>query len=164
MIDLVHFLMDIGACVEGYLSREGKSFMAEYSIIPDRVEADTFILAAAVTRSCILMSPIVTSHLSCLPNKVVTAGCKVLQFTPNILGVSFSIFMFLFLFVSSVVIESYTSFLRYMQKLEMFCLCLMLEQDRFWVSNKSPTLDYGTTYNMRWFKCHGGNCIRSRTV
>ncbi|KAG5551331.1 hypothetical protein RHGRI_009669 [Rhododendron griersonianum] len=43
---------------------------SEYSIIPDRIEAGTFMLAAAITRSCITMSPIVPSHLSCLINKL----------------------------------------------------------------------------------------------
>lgn len=93
MIDLAHFLMDTGACVEGagtdklLIKGRRKLHDSEYSIIPDRIEAGTFMLAAAITRSCITMSPIVPSHLSCLINKLVTAGCKISQCTPDVLEV-----------------------------------------------------------------------------
>ncbi|KAI8557850.1 hypothetical protein RHMOL_Rhmol04G0043000 [Rhododendron molle] len=91
VIDLAHFLMDTGACVEGagtdklLIKGRRKLHDSEYSIIPDRIEAGTFMLAAAITRSCITMSPIVPSHLSCLINKLVTAGCKISQCTPDAL-------------------------------------------------------------------------------
>ncbi|KAF7146586.1 hypothetical protein RHSIM_Rhsim04G0025400 [Rhododendron simsii] len=94
VIDLAHFLMDTGAFVEGagtdklLIKGRRKLHDSEYSIIPDRIEAGTFLLAAAITRSCITMSPIVPSHLSCLINKLVTAGCKILQCTPDVLEFS----------------------------------------------------------------------------
>ncbi|KAE9456365.1 hypothetical protein C3L33_11728, partial [Rhododendron williamsianum] len=94
VIDLAHFLMNTGACVEGagtdklLIKGRRKLHDSEYSIIPDRIEAGTFMLAAAITRSCITMSPIVPSHLSCLINKLVTAGCKISQCTPDVLEFS----------------------------------------------------------------------------
>ncbi|PSR96402.1 UDP-N-acetylglucosamine 1-carboxyvinyltransferase [Actinidia chinensis var. chinensis] len=95
VVDLARFLIDNGACVEGAgtdkLVIKGRSRSlhgSEYTIIPDRIEAGTFMLAAAITRSCISMSPIVPSHVSCLINKLVTAGCKITRHTPDILEVS----------------------------------------------------------------------------
>ncbi|GFZ07553.1 hypothetical protein Acr_19g0004900 [Actinidia rufa] len=72
------------------LSREGRSpslYGSEYAIIPDRIEAGTFMLAAAITRSCISMSPVVPYHLSCLIDKLVTVGCKITRRDPDILEV-----------------------------------------------------------------------------
>ncbi|CAL5393583.1 unnamed protein product [Camellia sinensis] len=94
VIDLAHFLIASGACVEGAgtdkLLIKGRSRLhgSEYSIIPDRIEAGTFMLAAAITRSCISMSPVVPSHLSCLINKLVNAGCKIAQCTHDMLEFS----------------------------------------------------------------------------
>ncbi|CAL5390779.1 unnamed protein product [Camellia sinensis] len=96
VIDLAHFLIASGACVEGAgtdkLLIKGRSRLhgSEYSIIPDRIEAGTFMLAAAITRSCISMSPVVPSHLSCLINKLVNAGCKIAQCTHDMLEYQFS--------------------------------------------------------------------------
>ncbi|KAI9185310.1 hypothetical protein LWI28_006074 [Acer negundo] len=57
VIDLAHFLNDSGACVYGAgtdkLLIKGKCHLhgSEYVVPPDRIEAGTFILAAAITRS-----------------------------------------------------------------------------------------------------------------
>jgi UDP-N-acetylglucosamine 1-carboxyvinyltransferase len=85
VIDLAHFLTDSGACIEGAGSNrlviEGKCQLhgSECTISPDRIETGTFMLAAAITRSCISMSPVIPSHLTCLIDKLLTAGCKIRQ-------------------------------------------------------------------------------------
>lgn len=100
MIDLASFLTHCGACIEGAGSNKlrikGKIQLhgTEYNIIPDRIEAGTFMLAAAITRSCISMSPVIPGHLSCLVDKLEAAGCRTTQCTDNTLQVLFLSSMF----------------------------------------------------------------------
>ena len=83
MIDLARFLTGSGACVEGAgsdtLFIRGKSQLhgSEYAVSPDRIEAGTFMLAAAITRSSISMSPVIPSHVAFLTDKLLAAGCKI---------------------------------------------------------------------------------------
>lgn len=57
----------------------GKSQLlgTEHAVMPDRIETGTFILAAAITRSCISLSPVSTGWLSSLIDKLSGAGCKI---------------------------------------------------------------------------------------
>lgn len=100
MVGLAQFLNDCGACIEGAgsdkLVIKGKSWLhgSTCIIAPDRIEAGTFMLAAAITRSCILMSPVIPSHLSCLLDKLQAAGCKIRQWSHDTLEVCASVFRF----------------------------------------------------------------------
>lgn len=93
VIDLANFLADCGACVEGagtdklYIKGRTQLHGSEYNIIPDRIETGTFLLAAAITRSCISMSPVFPGHVSCLKDKLLAAGCKIMQQTHDTLQV-----------------------------------------------------------------------------
>lgn len=93
MIDLAHFLNHCGASVHGAgtdkISIKGKSQLhgAEYVVPPDRIEAGTFMLAAAITRSCISMSPVIPSEIMCLIDKLRLAGCRITQFEHDVLEV-----------------------------------------------------------------------------
>lgn len=60
----------------------------EFTIIPDRIEAGTFMIAAAITRSCISLSPVIPKHLESLVDKLAIAGCKITLRGPRILEVS----------------------------------------------------------------------------
>ncbi|XVF78797.1 hypothetical protein PTKIN_Ptkin14bG0166000 [Pterospermum kingtungense] len=94
VLDLARFLIDSGASIDGAgsdnLVIRGKRRLhgSECVITPDRIEAGTFMLAAAITRSCISMSPVIPSRLSCLIDKLSEAGCKISQFDRHILEVS----------------------------------------------------------------------------
>ncbi|KAE8733640.1 UDP-N-acetylglucosamine 1-carboxyvinyltransferase isoform 2 [Hibiscus syriacus] len=67
----------------------GKSLYGSECVIrPDRIEASTFMIAAAITRSCISMSPVIPSSVSCLIDKLSEAGCKISQLDQHILRVS----------------------------------------------------------------------------
>lgn len=93
VIDLARFLTKCGACIEGvgtdtvYISGREWFHGSEFSIMPDRIEAGTFMLAAAITRSCISISHIVPSHLSCLIDKLSGAGCRIIWRTRDTLEV-----------------------------------------------------------------------------
>lgn len=94
VMDLARFLNDSGACVYGAgtdkLLIKGKCQLrgCEYYVPPDRIEAGTFMLAAAITRSLISISPVIPSHLSCLIDKLKIAGCKITRCNNNALEVS----------------------------------------------------------------------------
>ncbi|XWS10087.1 hypothetical protein CRYUN_Cryun39dG0045500 [Craigia yunnanensis] len=91
VVDLAHFLTDSGAFIEGAgsdnLVIRGQSRLhgSKCVITPDRIEAGTFMLAAAITHSCISMSPVIPSRISCLIDKLLKAGCKISQFDRHIL-------------------------------------------------------------------------------
>ncbi|KAL9433179.1 hypothetical protein AB3S75_028071 [Citrus x aurantiifolia] len=94
VIDLARFLNDSGACVYGAgsdkLLIKGKCQLrgCECNVPPDRIEAGTFMLAAAITRSLISISPVTPSHLSCLIDKLKIAGCKITRCNNDTLEVS----------------------------------------------------------------------------
>ncbi|KAK9204129.1 hypothetical protein WN943_014387 [Citrus x changshan-huyou] len=94
VIDLARFLNDSGACVYGAgsdkLLIKGKCQLrgCECYVPPDRIEAGTFMLAAAITRSLISISPVTPSHLSCLIDKLKIAGCKITRCNNDTLEVS----------------------------------------------------------------------------
>ncbi|XP_062011581.1 uncharacterized protein LOC133728189 isoform X1 [Rosa rugosa] len=94
VVDLARFLTKSGACVEGAGSNKfvikGKSHLhgCKCTIAPDRIEAGTFMLAAAITRSFISISLVIPSQVSCLMQKLLAAGCKIRQCSHDTLDVS----------------------------------------------------------------------------
>ncbi len=82
IIDLANMLNQMGAKVKGAGSEcitiEGVETLngCNYNVMPDRIEAGTFLIAAAITRSTISLSPIETSHLTEVIDKLEISGCK----------------------------------------------------------------------------------------
>lgn len=60
-------------CIHGTKQLHG----TEHTIMPDRIEAGTFMLAAAITRSRISLSPVCPELLSVLIDKLSGAGCTI---------------------------------------------------------------------------------------
>ncbi|XP_047956354.1 UDP-N-acetylglucosamine 1-carboxyvinyltransferase 2-like [Salvia hispanica] len=81
--DLASFLTSAGARVEGVgtdkirIHGTRQLYGAEHAIMPDRIEAGTFMLAAAITRSRISLSPVWPELLSVLIDKLSGAGCTI---------------------------------------------------------------------------------------
>jgi UDP-N-acetylglucosamine 1-carboxyvinyltransferase len=46
-------------------------------VIPDRIEAGTFLLAAAITRSALRITPVIPEHLGAVITKLEEAGCRI---------------------------------------------------------------------------------------
>ncbi|KAF3679743.1 putative dol-P-Man:Man(6)GlcNAc(2)-PP-Dol alpha-1,2-mannosyltransferase-like [Capsicum annuum] len=94
IVDLAGFLTNCGAVVEGagtdtlYITGRRRLCGSEYSIMPDRIEAGTYMLATAITRSCISISHVSHSNLTCLIDKLSGAGCKILQLSDDTLEIS----------------------------------------------------------------------------
>ena len=80
IVDLANYLNAMGANVRGagtdIIRIEGVEALhgANHSIIPDRIEAGTFLLAAAVTRGDIFVEGAIYNHLSSLCAKLREAG------------------------------------------------------------------------------------------
>jgi UDP-N-acetylglucosamine 1-carboxyvinyltransferase len=82
VVDLVRFLKKMGAKITGEgsprIEIEGakKLHGARYTIIPDRIEAGTYIFSAAMTGGDVLIKKLDTSHQNALLDKLTQAGIR----------------------------------------------------------------------------------------
>ncbi|MCM3567279.1 UDP-N-acetylglucosamine 1-carboxyvinyltransferase [Neobacillus mesonae] len=85
IVDLANFLNKMGARVKGAgtgtLRIEGVDmlFGADHNIIPDRIEAGTFMVAAAITGGNVLVQGAVPEHLSSLIAKMEEMGITIIE-------------------------------------------------------------------------------------
>ena len=85
IVDLANFLNAMGAKVRGAgtgtIRIEGvdKLYGANHSIIPDRIEAGTFMVAAAITGGDILIENAVPEHLRSITAKMEEMGVKIIE-------------------------------------------------------------------------------------
>lgn len=83
IVDLANFLNAMGASVKGagtdVIRIEGvKNFNgAVHSVIPDRIEAGTFMMAAASTGGKITVEDVIPKHLEAITAKIIEIGGKV---------------------------------------------------------------------------------------
>lgn len=89
VIDLANFCIAMGAKIRGagtntiIISGVPKLHSVDYSIIPDRIEAGTFLVAGAITHSEITIFPAVPDHLTAVIAKLREIGAKVIAEEPN---------------------------------------------------------------------------------
>jgi UDP-N-acetylglucosamine 1-carboxyvinyltransferase len=82
VIDLAGLLTAMGARIRGAgtptITIVGVQRLhgADYAVIPDRIEAATFLLAGAITRSEIVVGPVFSEHLGAVFAKLEEAGCR----------------------------------------------------------------------------------------
>ncbi|AXK21115.1 UDP-N-acetylglucosamine 1-carboxyvinyltransferase [Bacillus toyonensis] len=85
IVDLANFLNAMGAKVRGAgtgtIRIEGvdKLYGGNHSIIPDRIEAGTFMVAAAITGGNILIENAVPEHLRSITAKMEEMGVKIIE-------------------------------------------------------------------------------------
>lgn len=83
VVDLANFLNSMGANIKGagtdVIRIKGVPSLhgTEYAIIPDQIEAGTFMFAAAITRGDVLVKNVITKHLESLTAKLLEIGCEV---------------------------------------------------------------------------------------
>lgn len=81
--DIIRLLRAMGAHIEGIggsvLEIEGVETLhgASHSIIPDRIEAGTYLIGAALTKGDITLNNIDTADLAPLTEKLAEAGCEI---------------------------------------------------------------------------------------
>ena len=83
IVDLAEFLIKRGAKIFGAgtdtITIEGVKELhgAEYTVIPDRVEAGTYLMAGAVTQGEIFVDQCLPGHLSAVLSKLQESGCEI---------------------------------------------------------------------------------------
>lgn len=93
VIDLADLLSKMGAKIEGAgtstITVQGVDCLhgADHTIIPDRIEAGTFLLAGAITRGDVLVSGCVPEHVGALTLKMRQAGAEITEEAPGSLRV-----------------------------------------------------------------------------
>ena len=83
VVDVANFLNSMGASVKGagtdVIRIKGVKALhgTEYAIIPDQIEAGTFMFAAAVTRGDVTVKNVIPKHLESISAKLIEIGCEV---------------------------------------------------------------------------------------
>ena len=86
VVDVANFLNSMGANIKGTgtdvirIKGTKKLHGTEYSIIPDQIEAGTFMCAAAITRGDIMVQNVIPKHLDAISAKLIEMGCEVREF------------------------------------------------------------------------------------
>ena len=89
VIDLANFCRAMGARIRGagtntiVISGVPALHSVDYTIIPDRIEAGTFLVAGAITRSEISIAPVVPDHLTAVIAKLRAIGTEIITEAPN---------------------------------------------------------------------------------
>ena len=83
VVDVANFLNCMGASIKGagtdVIRIRGVAGLhgTEYTIIPDQIEAGTFMFAAAVTKGDVTVKNVIPKHLESITSKLVEIGCEV---------------------------------------------------------------------------------------
>ena len=83
VVDVANFLNSMGASIKGAgtdvirIKGVQKLHGTEYAIIPDQIEAGTFMFAAAVTRGDVTVKNVIPKHLESISAKLIEIGCEV---------------------------------------------------------------------------------------
>lgn len=86
VVDVANFLNSMGADIKGagtdVIRIKGVSALhkSEYSIIPDQIEAGTFMFAAAATKGDVMIKNVIPKHLEAATAKLIEIGCEVEEF------------------------------------------------------------------------------------
>ena len=83
VVDVANFLNSMGANIRGAgtdvirIVGVEKLHKTEYSVIPDQIEAGTFMFAAAVTKGDVTVKNVIPKHLESISAKLTEIGCEV---------------------------------------------------------------------------------------
>ncbi len=86
VVDVANFLNSMGANIKGAgtdvirIRGVRRLHGTEYSIIPDQIEAGTFMCAAAATRGDVTVRNVIPKHLESISAKLTEIGCEVVEF------------------------------------------------------------------------------------
>jgi UDP-N-acetylglucosamine 1-carboxyvinyltransferase len=86
VVDVANFLNSMGADIRGAGTESiriygvEKLHGTEYSVIPDQIEAGTFLFAAAATGGDITVKNVIPKHLEATTAKLLEIGCRVVEY------------------------------------------------------------------------------------
>lgn len=90
IVDLANFLNSMGADIRGagtdVIKIHGVDFLrgTTYSIIPDQIEAGTYMVAAAATGGNVLIKNVIPKHLESITAKLMKAGVSVTEYDDSV--------------------------------------------------------------------------------
>lgn len=90
VVDLANFLNSMGANIKGAgtdvirIKGVEKLHGTEYSVIPDQIEAGTFMMAAAITKGDVLIKSVIPKHLESISAKLSEIGCKITEYDDSV--------------------------------------------------------------------------------
>lgn len=85
VVDVANFLNSMGANIKGAgtdvirIKGVSKLHGTDYTIVPDQIEAGTFMLAAAATKGDITVKNVIPKHLESITAKLLEIGCEVME-------------------------------------------------------------------------------------
>ena len=91
IVDLANFLNSMGADIRGAgtdtvkVNGVDRLHGGSYSIIPDQIEAGTYMVAAAATGGEVLIKNVIPKHLECISAKLRETGTIVLEYEDSVL-------------------------------------------------------------------------------
>ena len=86
VVDIANFLNSMGANIKGAgtdvirIRGVEKLHATHYSIVPDMIEAGTYMMAAAATKGDVLIKNVIPKHLEATTAKLLEMGCEVQEF------------------------------------------------------------------------------------
>lgn len=86
IVDLANFLNTMGARISGAgtdtVKIRGVKALKEgtYAIIPDQIEAGTYMAAAAATRGNVLVKNVIPKHMECITSKLQEMGAQIIEY------------------------------------------------------------------------------------
>lgn len=90
VVDVANFLNSMGANIKGAgtdvirIRGVEKLHGTTYSIIPDQIEAGTFMFAAAITKGDVTIRNVIPKHLESISAKLIEIGCEVEEFDDSL--------------------------------------------------------------------------------
>lgn len=94
VVDVANFLNGMGANIRGAgtdvirIVGVEKLHATEYSVIPDQIEAGTFMFAVAATGGNVLVKDVIPKHLEATTAKLLEVGCQVEEFDDSVRVIS----------------------------------------------------------------------------
>ncbi len=86
VVDVANMLNSMGANIKGagtdVIRIKGVESLhgTEYAVIPDQIEAGTFMFAAAATRGNVLLKNVIPKHLEAISSKLLEIGCTIEEY------------------------------------------------------------------------------------
>ena len=91
IVDVANFLNSVGAQIKGAGTDTIKIYGVEklygdhtYSVVPDQIEAGTFMVAAVATHGDILITNCIPEHLDCITAKLIEIGAEIETFDDSV--------------------------------------------------------------------------------
>lgn len=90
VVDVANFLNSMGARIKGAgtdtirIDGVTRLYKTDYTVIPDQIEAGTYMVMAAATGGNVLVTNVIPKHLECITSKLREIGCTVNEYDDSV--------------------------------------------------------------------------------